>query len=326
MTQTHSPNPPSQQAQIETSRIGIDLGGRNIRSGLMDPTGRLAVFHREPYRAESLESTDALASQVISNVRRILDENQSPGRVESVGVSFPGLVNRKSRRVVEVSRLPNLAETDFHGRLSEAIGLPVHFENNAASAAYAEMHFGVARGVSNWIYLLIGANVSAGVVLGGVLQRGKSGYCGAVGQMKIDPERVGDSIMLENMVSAGDIVRRTRDRLQRDKTSSLSKLGAMGGFTYDDIITAAHNGDDLARMMLQRTGSFIALAISDVISLLNLELIVLGGAPGSRQFLIPAISEEASKRTSPVTFADCRIVPAELGHEAAVMGVAMLSP
>ncbi|MBK9709263.1 MAG: ROK family protein [Acidobacteria bacterium] len=325
MIQTNSPNDPSQPAATQASHLGVDLGGRHIRIGAIDSTGKLLTFRREPYLPESLENPQALTAQIVASVKKIIEDYAAEGNIKSAGISFPGLVNQKTRRVVEISRLPDFSGIDLHSELSKAFGLPVLFENNANSAAYAELMHGVAQGAGDWLYLLIGANVSAGIVLGGKLQRGKSGYCGAIGHMSIDPERSGDSVMLENMVSAENIVRRTRDRLHRDKTSSLSRLGAMGGFSYDDIISAAHNEDDLAKMMLQRTGTFIAMAISDVVSLLNLEMIVVGGAPGSRQFLIPAIAEEASKRTSPVSFSDCRIVPADLGHEAAVIGVAMLS-
>jgi len=255
----------------------------------------------------------------------MVDEQTSTSPVTGIGVAFPGPVNRTTGRVLSLPHLPNLAEIDMHEEMSRAFGVRVHFENNANAAAYAEMTQGVARGINDWLYLHIGANVGGGLVLGGKVQRGKSGLAGALGQMRIDPERIGDSIQLETMVTANNIVRRTRDRLKRDKTSSLSRLGAMGGFTYDDIIAAAIGGDDLAKMMLQRTGVFIAMALADVISLLNLAMIAVGGAPAGRQFLVPAIKNEAQQRVSEEAFNDCQVVAAELGAEAGVIGAALLA-
>jgi glucokinase len=127
------------------------------------------------------------------------------------------------------------------------------------------------------------------------------------------------------VVSAENIVRRTSERLHRDKTSSLSRLGAMGGFNYDDIIAAAHSGDELARMMLQRTGIFLAMSLADVISLLNLAMVAVGGAPASRQLLIQSIETEAHHRASEEVLHDCHIVAAELGAEASVIGAALLA-
>ncbi len=324
MAQKFSPKEAQGQSH-ESALLGVDLGSNHIRIGTVDPAGQVMTFRREPYSEDSTQSPRALADQVRSIVRQIIEEHSSVTPVKAIGVTFPGPVSQPRKRVLRLPHLPSLVEIDLYEELWQEFGVPIHFDINANAAAFAEMSRGAAREVDDWLYLHIGANVSAGLALGGKLQRGKSGLAGAIGQMYIYAEHLGTSVPLEEMVSAASIVRRTRDRLQRDKTSSLSRLGAMGGFSYDDIIAAAHSGDDLARMMLQRTGHFIAISIADVISLLNLAMIAVGGAPSARQFLVPAIAEEAHQRTSEEAFADCRIVPAELGPEATVMGAALLA-
>ncbi|MCI0336178.1 MAG: ROK family protein [Acidobacteria bacterium] len=325
MVEKYPPPKPSRDATPESGLLGVDLGGNHIRIGNVEQSGNLIALRREPYSEQAIQSSSALVEQILAVVRQMVDEHTPTSPIAAIGVAFPGPVNQKTQRVLSLPHLPSLAEIDLHEEFSRAFGVPVHFDNNANAAAFAEMSLGTARGIDDWLYLHIGANVSAGLVLGGKLQRGKSGLSGAIGQMRIDPERIGDSIQLETMVSAGNIVRRTRDRLQRDKTSSLSRLGAMGGFTYDDIITAAHGGDDLAKMMLQRTGIFITMAIADVISLLNLAMIAVGGAPAGRQFLVQAIAAEAQQRASEEALKDCQFVAAELGAEAGVIGAALLA-
>jgi glucokinase len=325
MTQNFSPTESSREAFKETGLLGVDLGGNHIRIGTVETSGRLLAFRREPYSEQATQSSRALADQILTVSRQMVDEHTSTSPVSAIGVAFPGLVNQPTRRVLPMPHLPSLAEIDLHGELLHEFSVPVYFDNNANAAAYAEMAQGIAQSVDDWLYLHIGANVSAGLVLGRRLQRGRSGLAGAIGQVRIDPERNGDSVQLETMVSAQNIVRRTRDRLHRDKTSSLSRLGAMGGFTYDDIIEAAHGGDDLARMMLQRTGLFIAMAIADVTSLLNLSMVAVGGAPAARPFLVQAIAGETQQRVSEEAFYDCRIVAAELGAEAGVIGAALLA-
>jgi glucokinase len=321
MAQKYSPTEPS----AESALLGIDLGSNHIRIGTVDQSGKVLAFRREPYPKEATENPRALADQILVVARQIVEEQSSTSPVQAIGVAFPGPVSQQTRRVLSLPHLPSLAEIDLQMEFARVFGVPVHFDNNANAAAHAEMALGVAQGVNNWLFLHIGANVSAGLVLGGQLQRGNSGMAGAIGRTRIDPERNGDSVQLETMVSADNIVRRTRDRLHRDKTSSLSRLGAMGGFSYDDIIAAAHGGDDLAKIMLQRTGSFIAMALADVISLLNLAMIAVGGAPAGRQFLVPAIAQEARQRASEEAFNDCLIVAAELGPEAGVIGAALLA-
>jgi glucokinase len=323
-----SPQNPAREAPAKQPDrlLGVDLGSHHIRIGVVERSGQLLHFRREPFTSEydNAERGPALAHHLITLIQQTL---QAHPEVAAVGLAFPGLIEQPSQRIVKLSHAVGLMslDLDLHAELQRALNLPVHFDNNANAAAFAEMQSGVARGLRDWLYLHIGANVSAGLILGGQLQRGKSGWAGALGEMAIDPERNGEYVQLESMVSAENIVRRTRRRLQRDSTSSLSRLGAMGGFTYDDIIAAADTGDDLAKLMLQRTGKFIGMVIAEVINLLNPSLVAIGGAPAGRPFLVQAITEEASQRASSLIFNDCQIVAAELGAEAGVIGAALLA-
>lgn len=305
--------------------LGVDLGTNHIRLGTIDRTGKVLAFRREHYPESSLANARSLADQLLSAVSQMMEEQSATAPVSAVGIAFPGLVNQYTQRAVSLPNLPDLSELDLRQEFANRFGVPVYFDNNANAAAFAEMNCGIAGGVNDFLYLHIGSNVSAGLVIGGKLQRGKSGLAGDIGQMNIYAEHLGESVRLESIASAESIVRRTRDRLQRDRTSSLSRLGAMGGFSYDDIIEQAHLGDDLAKLMLQRTGTFLAMTIADVISLLNLEMIAVGGAPAGRQILVSAIESEVQKRASALALADCRIVAAEIGAEATVIGAALLA-
>lgn len=325
MAQTSSSQVSPQTPTHKSALLGVDLGSNHIRVGTVDPVGEVLVFRREPYSEQARKNSRALADQILSVARRMTDDQAATAPVSAVGVAFPGLVNQDTRRVIEISQLPGLAEIDLHLEFTREFGLPTHFESKANAAAFAEMRAGVARGVKDWLYLHIGANVSAGLVMGGRLQRGKSGLAGAIGNMSVYSEHLGGSALLESIASAESIVRRTRERLQKDRTSSLSKLGAMGGFNYDDIITEAHAGDDLAKMMLNRTGAFIAMAIADVINLLNLAMVAVGGAPAARPFLVESIAAGARERAFTAAISDCRIVAAELEVEASVIGAALLA-
>lgn len=305
--------------------LGVDLSRHHIRLGAVSSGGKLLTFRRELYPESNEPDPRRLADFIISTIRQMIDEHGASSPVTSIGVAFPGMVNQHTRQVLLLPKSADLSGLDIYNEIESAFRLPLRFDMNANASAYAEMRSGIARGVSNWLYLHIGANVGAGLVLGGKLQRGKSGLAGAIGQMLIDPERIGENVTLESMVSADNIVRRTRDRLKRDNTSSLSRLGAMGGFSYDDIISAAHLGDDLAKMMMQRTGTFISMALAGIISLLDLEMIAVGGAPAGRPFLVPAIAEGVRQLAFAQAYEDCRIVEAEMGAEAAVIGAALLA-
>lgn len=310
--------------------IGVDLGSKHIRIGSVDPSGQVLTFRHEPYSAAGQnEGGRALADHLLSAVKQMVAEQSAAARVAAIGVGFPGLVHQTTHRIVKLPNAPSLVNVDLYQEFESAFGLPIAFENNANAAAFAEMTRGVARGVSDWLYLHIGNGVGAGLVLGGQLRRGKSGFAGEIGHLNIDPDGIecacGSLGCLETMVSEPNIVRRTRARLRRDSTSSLSRLGAMGGFTYDDLVAAAEHGDDLAKMMMQRTGHFIGMAVADMINVLNLSMVAVGGAKAARRFLVPAITEEARRRAFAAAFEDCQIVAAELGEEAGVIGAALLA-
>lgn len=325
MAQALSPITGSSENSSASVLLGVDLGTNHIRLGTVDQTGKVLAFRREAYPDQSLTNARALSDQILSVVKQMIDEQTSTTPVAAVGITFPGLFNQRSQRVTFLPHLPNLANIDLAGEFARGIGIPVIFDTNANAAAFAELKCGIAQGVNDLFYLHIGSNVGAGVVIGGKLRRGKSGLAGDIGEMNIYVEHLGESVRLETMASAENIVRRTRERLKRDRTSSLSRLGAMGGFTYDDIIEQALRGDDLAKLMLKRTGIFLGLAIADIISLLNLEMVAIGGAPAGRPLLVAAIEDEARKRASVGAMNDCRIVAAEIGAEAAVIGAALLA-
>jgi glucokinase len=325
MAQLLSSQQPSQVPTSESALLGIDLGSNHIRVGTVAPSGQVLAFRREPYSEEARKNPRALADQILSVSRQMAEDQSATVPVEAVGVAFPGLVNQTSHQIIEISQLPSLAGIDLYQEFSRAFSLPIHFESNANAAAYAESRIGVARGVSDWLYLHIGANVNAGLTLNGRLQRGRSGLAGAIGNMVVYADQLGSSTPLHAIASAESVVRRTRERLQKDRTSSLSKLGAMGGFTYDDIITEAHAGDDLAKLMLSRTGAFIAMPIADVINLLNLSMVAIGGAPAARPFLAASIAEGVRERAFSAAINDCRVVAAELEVEASVIGASLLA-
>lgn len=309
--------------------LGIDLSSQHIRAGVVDATGQLAHFRREPHHF-SRRSNDgrALADRLLTVAKQTTAELSTP--LAGIGVGFPGLVHHATQQIVQLPNAPSLTGIDLHQEFAEAFAVPVLFENNTNAATVAEMKMGVAQGVSDLLYVRIGNGVGAGLVLDGKLRRGKSGYAGEIGHVNVDPEgeqcACGSRGCLETMCSAPNIVRRTCVRLERDKTSVLSEFEKHDkDFSYDDIIEAATAGDDLAQMMMNRTGHFIGMVVADMINLLNLSLVVIAGHTAARPLLVPAIAEEAARRSFAEAYSDCAIVAGQLGSEAGVIGAALLA-
>jgi glucokinase len=310
--------PPSSEQHY----IGVELCAASARAALVSATGDVLA------RREAAFAGEDLSAQVARLVAELRDS--SPVAVGGVGIGVPGLVNPQTGRVVISTDLPVAVRGDLRAELSRAAGLPVTLDNDANAGAMGEYAVGAGRGSRNMFYVTIGTGIGGAIIIDGKLWRGASGFAGEFGHITIDPEGVecvcGNVGCLETVASAPNIVRRTHDRLMRDSTSSLSRLGLNKDFTAADIAHEARNGDDFAAMMMQRTGRFIGTAIAAVINLLNTERIVLGGGVmDAGELILDPIIQEARRRSFQPNFESTQIVAATLGPDAVSIGAALLS-
>jgi glucokinase len=301
--------------------IGIDLSGPNVRAALLSDEGRILE------RREAVISSDNLV-ELVAKVGRELGAGDSS--VRAMGIGIPGLVNRQTDRVIASRNLPATVRDDLHAEFMRATGIRVELENDANAAAYGEYKVGAGRGSRDIFYMMIGTGIGGAIILDGKLWTGSSGFAGEVGHITIDTDGLecvcGNTGCLETVASAPSIVRRARERLNRDSTSSLSKLGLNKDFTADDVAQEANEGDDFALMMIERTGKYIGTGVASVINLLNIERIVLGGGVmGAGQLILNPIIQEAKRRAFQPCFEATQIVAASLGSDAVAIGAAMLA-
>jgi len=301
--------------------IGINLSGSQIRAALIDEEGR--VIERR--------SAEVSSENIVPQLATIADDlRPALGAVVALGVALPGLVNRQTDRVVDSRDLPSTMVEDLHGGLTRATGLRVEIENDANAAAYGEYKVGAGRGSRNMFYMMIGNGIGGAIILDGKLWTGASGFAGEVGHITIDTEGLpcvcGNTGCLETLASAPSIVRRARERLNRDSTSSLSRLALNKNFTAEDMAHEAREGDDFAAMMIERTGKYIGTGVASVINLLNIERIVLGGGVmDAGPLILNPIIQEVKRRAFQPCFEATQIVISTLGLDAAPIGVALLA-
>ena len=305
----------------QTNFIGISVSGTRARAALVNDQGIVG----EAIVAEVVPKT---LIQQLAGIVEELRARQEP--VGAIGVAIPGLVNRQADRVVAPRDLPETIAKDLHGELMRATGLRVEIENDANAAAYGEYKVGAGRGARNLFYMMIGNGIGGAIILDGKLWTGASGFAGEVGHITIDTEGLecicGNTGCLETVASAPSIVRRARERLNRDSTSSLSRLALNKSFTADDVAHQANEGDDFALMMIERTGKYIGTGVASVINLLNIERIVLGGGVmDAGTLILNPIIHEVRRRAFQPCFEATEIVAAKLGLDGAPIGAAMLA-
>jgi glucokinase len=309
--------------------IGIDLGGTTLKAALITDTGEII---QETLFDAAQKGSDAVFEQIVQTALKLRDHKKSTGPVAGIGVGLPGLVNRKTNRIEAMTKLPSLSQIDVTTELSRATGLPVIIDNDANTAAYGELQVGAARDRREVFFVTLGTGIGAGLIINGQIYRGAAGFAGEFGHMTIDPEGIecacGNIGCLETIVSGPNIVRRTRERLYRDRTSSLSRLAIPRDreFTAEDIAHAAREGDEMAQVMMERTGMFLGIALAAVINLLNVEMVVMGGGVmEAGDLILKPTTKETRRRAFPPSFGSCEIVIAKLGSTAGIIGAALMA-
>ncbi|HXT64753.1 MAG TPA: ROK family protein [Pyrinomonadaceae bacterium] len=299
---------------------GIDVSRSAMRAAVVAADSTVVTKRESAYQPDSF-ANDLAA--LVSSLREA-------GEIERVGLAIPGLVNRETDRVLVSTGLPSFVRADLHDELMKATGSHLELENDANAAAYAEYKLGAARDVQDFFYIHIGDSVGGAFILDGKLWTGVSGCAGEVGHTTINPDgnqcECGNIGCLETVASGPNIARRARERLNRDSTSSLSRLATTDDFTAQDLAREATNGDDFSIMMIERTGRYIGTAVAGIINLLSPARIVLGGAVvEAGDLILNSIIAEAKKRSFQACFDSTRIISAALGVDGVAVGAALLA-
>lgn len=295
------------------SLVGVEIAACSLRAVKVAADGKIERSITQAIRPE-----DETLSQVADFLSGLGEEF---GELKSAGLAVPGLVHRDSKRVAFSVHFPEFAEVDLVGELRRAAGIEVVIENDANAAALGEFTFGAGRGCDNLFFATLGAGVGGAFIFNKSIWRGDSGFAGEFGYFAINS----DGMRLEEVASAANIVRRTRDRFHQDSTSSLNDL-AEESITIADIVSAAEAEDDFSRLMLERTGTYVGTAVASVINLLNIERIVIGGEIiDKRRIIMEAIIKRARELSFSPSFKMTQILPGMLGEQAAAIGAALIT-
>jgi glucokinase len=297
----------------EKKIVGVEASDSAFSAVCLDSRGNVTASHETPL----VPGEDKLQQMIVF----LRDLKSVFGEFENVGIAIPGLIHSETRRVAYSAHIPEHSRVDLILEIKSETGIPSIIENDANAAAYAEFKLGAGRESRDMFYATLGSGVGGAFIIDGKIWRGASGFAGEFGYITINS----DGMRLEDVASAENIVRRTRNRFHQDNTSSLSKLSEQQ-ITIADIVRAAEREDDFAQMMLSRTGMYVGTAVASVINLLNIETVVVGGeVMDTRGRVLDAIIRRAQEFSFAPSFQSTRIVAGELGKHASAIGAALLS-
>jgi glucokinase len=311
----------------ENRALGLDLGGTKIAAGVVESTGRLLSSVRTPTPASGVRNDLAAlfdAAQAAVAAARVSWES-----ILAVGVGVPGAFDLQAE-TVWAPNLPGWKRVPLRRLLEGVLTHPVFVEadRNVQALAEAWLGGGGKQRAPNLVFLAVGTGIGAGLIADGRLIPGTRGVAGAAGWLVIErswrPEfaRVG---CLEYL-GAGPAVTRLAQRALRGKTRTLLKTLAKrqgGKLTAETVAAAARRGDPTARRVLEEVGTNLGLGVASIISLLNPELVVLGGGlAGAGEFVLAPLRRAVRQWGQPLASCQVRIVRSRLGEDAGILGAA----
>jgi glucokinase len=306
--------------------IGIDAGGTKLLGGVVD--AGLVVHHRVHRRILGLDQ-----AELVETIVDAVEEARSAAPdVEAVGFGIPALVRPQTGSVMVSNHLP-LDGLPFKALMSERLDLPVAVDNDSNVAILAEHRAGAARGADDVVMLTLGTGIGGGLLLAGEVYRGSVGASAELGHIVVDPDgpecpgNCPGRGCLEAYASGNAIGRAGAAAARQSPESSLGKALAQGREITGGLVTElAHDGDEQALEILAEAGRWLGLGIVTLVNALNPELVIVGGGAGQAGDLLLAPAREVlSERALPPNRDLVKLVSAEFGSEAGMMGAAMIA-
>ncbi len=307
--------------------IGVDIGGTKLAAGVVDE--RLQI-HRRIQRSMRGQDTPALLDTIASAVQELV--NTTPGEIDAVGFGIPSLIDRRTGTSVVAVNLP-LTDVRFGALMAERLDLAVFVDNDGNLAALAEHRAGAGVGVEHMLLIGLGTGIAGGLILGGELYRGWLGAGAELGHMVIDlngPRCQGNCPnhgCFEAMASGTALAREARRIASERPDTELGRALVDGRELEGPLVTElAHDGDPAALAVLELIGERLGVALANYVNIFNPELIVVGGGVmRAGEMLLAPARAEMLRRALPPSRDVVRVVAAEFGHEAGMVGAAALA-
>ncbi len=300
--------------------IGIDFGGTSIKSALVGEGTILArgsLIDTQLYHGP--EAILEAVTAVIEELRQV-----EPG-VSAVGIGLPGLVDSAEGIVHELTNVPGWHDVGLRSLMSERTGLHVIIENDANAMAYGEWKYGAARDGRHIVCVTLGTGVGGALILDGRLYRGAQLGAGEIGHMSIDYRGrhgpYGNAGGLEEYVGNQQIAQRAVERYRAaGQAKSVQECSPM------DLERAARAGDAVALELWADLGAELGIALASVVWILNPDTIVIGGGVAKAgELIFDPVRRTIAERTQKVIHEKLRVVPAQLGNDAGIIGNAVLA-
>jgi len=290
---------------------GIDMGGTNLKFGLVNDRGEVLFAHSSPTPPDLHQLLEE-----IKHIWKILKEKATQP-ILSIGFGLPGIFNRRSKMIHRSPNYPELNVVHLEPLFSQLVEVPFTIHSDGSMAAFGEFCVGAGQGLKSMILLTIGTGVGSGIILEGRLWEGVNGFAGELGHVIVNPEgdpcKCGSRGCLETEVASEKIVRNYQHF-----------SGSTESLTSEEVYRRAKSGDKAAKKAFHQAGYYLGIGLASAINLLDPEKIILGGGVmKAGDFLLQPNLQELKKRSYLLPYSQCRLESALLGNQAGFIGAAL---
>lgn len=308
--------------------IGIDLGGTNIKAGLVDREGQ--VLASQSISTGASRGPTYVVNRIVEAIESVMKLGSArKSDIVAVGVGTPGTLNHATGEIIHSPNFPGMEHLNLRDRVGRRCGFEVVIENDANAAAYGEFWIGAGRNVGSLVMVTLGTGIGGGVVADGQIWRGQFGNAGEIGHMIIvangEQCACNQHGCWEVYASAVNMAKRAVLELKSSrKGSSLRQvLRETGTLTSKDVADAMTSGDIFATEFWHQTAGYIAVGCVNLARILDPEMIVLGGGLTlAGQRLIEPVRVQFQQQTWISDAPSPEIVLATLGNDAGFIGSA----
>ncbi|MBX4259835.1 ROK family glucokinase [Clostridium estertheticum] len=310
--------------------IGIDLGGTNIAIGIVDENGK--IIHEESCETRSEREPQELIDDMIALVLKVLDEyHMQLNEITAIGVGIPGLADKDGNVIFCVNL--GWRNVPLRKMLEDALHIPVYIDNDATVAALAEYESGSMQNCKSGLMLTLGTGIGGGIIINGEIYSGFNGVGSELGHTVIGENfyncNCGRNGCLETFASSTAIIKYTKKLIiEMNETTTIMENvdGNIDNLNAKIIFDCAKKGDKIATLAVDRLIKYLGIGIINIVNFIDPEIIVLGGGiAGAGQYLLDLITKEVLANKYYKDLPIAKIVLAQLGNKAGVIGAAMVA-
>ncbi len=311
--------------------IGIDLGGTNIRAAAVTPNGK--IFHRIKISSEVEKGNERVVRNLLDIIHEIEGRAKGEGkRLICVGLGIPGIIFYDRGVISQSPNFPDWIDFDLRSRLAKDFSLPFFIDNDANAAAIGEGWQGAGRGEKSFCCLTLGTGIGGGLVFNGDIWHGEDGMGGEIGHLIVNPDGpscgCGGRGCLEVYASATAIVRMARESYSSSDAAGLRERSNnnIDAVSSEMIYNLAKEGDHYTRNILRVMARYLGIGLADLVNLLNIGLIIIGGGVAAAwDLFITDTIKEMRERSYKIPGERVRVVRAACGDDAGILGAAYMA-